>query len=108
MSKKDSEIFPINETGFPYNPQFSTGTTPLPTLRPIAKRKTDIMVVDYNKLYIPGNGPICPFENYIEYHNKNLRQMYAEQQAEQQAQQQQMAAQANANQDGEDDDNENQ
>ena len=106
MSKKDNNEFPINETGFPYNPQFSTGTTPLPTLRPIAKRKPDITVIDYNKYYVPGNEPICPFANYNDYHNKHLREMYAEQHAEEQAQQQQMAAQANANQDGEGDDDE--
>lgn len=98
--------FPINETGFPYNPQFTTGVTPLPSLRPLIKRKPDIPIYQYGKLYIPGNDPICPFYNYaIREKRRILQEAKKEEQQKQQAQQEQMQR-FSKNQDGEDDDDE--
>ena len=65
MSKKGVPIVrsfeetKYDEVGFPYNPRYSTSTTPLPTLRPLVNKTPTIPIYDYGKLYIPGEGKIC-------------------------------------------------
>ena len=79
------EEFPINETGFPYNPRFSTSTTPVPSMRLQVNRKPSIPVVAYDRLYIPGEGKMCPHKYFPEKLKQMKKQAAQQQQAAQQA-----------------------
>ena len=70
--------FEINETGFPYNPRFSTNTYAIPTMRPLVNRKPSIPVVDHSRLYLPEEGKICVHKYYPEKHKQLLKQRKAE------------------------------
>ena len=72
----------FNETGFPYKPRFSTSTTALPTMRPLSNRKPSIPVYDYSRLYIPGEGYVCPHRDFPEKFKQIMKERVAEQQAQ--------------------------
>ena len=99
--------FEINETGFPYNPRFSTNTYAIPTMRPLVNRKPSIPVVDHSRLYLPEEGKICVHKYYPEKHKQLIKQRQTEaQQAQAQAVAQQAQAEAQAQEQGEDEDDE--
>ena len=104
MSKKSfssDDTFPINETGFPYNPRFSTSTTPLPTMRPLVNKQPTIPIYDYGKLYIPGEGKICAHKYFPEKFKEIMKQRIIEE--KQKEAQLQMRGQAPQQQGGDDD-----
>ena len=70
--------FEINETGFPYNPRFSTNTYAIPTMRPLVNKRPSIPVVDHSRLYLPEEGKICVHKYYPEKHKQLLKQRKAE------------------------------
>ena len=98
MSEEEWEI---NETGFPYNPRFSTSTTALPTMRPLCNRKPSIPVFDYGRVYMPDEGYVCAHRAWPAKYEKILKERAA-QQKQQMAQVQQQGGQAQEQEQGED------
>lgn len=109
MSKKGTPIVrtsddtSYDEIGFPYNPRYSTGTTPLPTLRPLVNKTPTIPIYDYGKLYIPGEGKICAHKYFPQKFKQIMQERIAEEQKKA-ALLQAQSGQPSPEQDGQDED----